>query len=73
MYAYSRQHENAERVEMRWWLRHQGINPVMGNEPSHSELLMKQIHKAGGDPHALMTAGRAKVDERKGSDRVAAG
>jgi len=63
--GYSRQHEAAERIEMRHWLRARGITPVMGDEPNHTEQLMKQVVAAGGDPHVLMNQARAKVDETK--------
>ncbi len=63
--AYSRQHEAAERVALRRWLRKHDIEPVMGNEPSHTDRLMKQVLKAGGDPHTLMAEACAKVDESK--------
>jgi hypothetical protein len=64
MYQYTRQHEAAERVAMRHWLRVKGINPIMGNEPNHTELLMKQVFAAGGDPTVLMQKGRETIDER---------
>jgi len=63
-YPYSRQHEAAERVAMRHWLAKRGIEPVMGQEPSHTQRLMIQVYKAGGDPEVLMAAGRKKVDDR---------
>ncbi len=64
-YPYSRQHEAAERTVMRCWLRAQGIDPIKGQEPSHTELLMKQVFRAGGDFDALMAEGRAKVDAKR--------
>ena len=65
-YPYSRQHEAAERVAMRRWLRKQGIEPVTkGIEPNDTELLMKQVFKAGGEFDELMAQGRAKVDARR--------
>ena len=61
----TRQHEAAERVAMRRWLRKHGVDPVMGQEPHHTERLMKQVFAAGGNPDVLMAKGRAKVDARK--------
>lgn len=63
---YTRQHQASERVYMRRWLRQHGISPVMGQEPSHTEQLMKQIISGGGNPATLMARGRAKVDGSKG-------
>jgi|GEM_PF-6543291 len=63
-YPYSRRHQAAERTAMRRWLRTRGIAPVMGQEPSHTELLMKQVLAAGGDPGAVMAKGRAELDAR---------
>lgn len=66
MKPLTRQHEAAERTAMRRWLREQGIDPVaMGQEPSDTELLMKQVFHAGGDPQKLMAEGRETVDEKK--------
>lgn len=65
MRPLTRQHEAAQRTAMRRWLRKQGIDPVMGQEPNHTELLMKQVFHAGGDPSKLMAEGCAKVDEKK--------
>jgi hypothetical protein len=65
MYQYTRQHQAAERVAMRRWLRVKGIAPVMGNEPNHTELLMKQVMAAGGDPTVVMQKGRETVDEHQ--------
>ena len=64
-YPYSRQHEAAERVAMRHWLAKRGIKPVVGQEPSHTQKLMIQVFRAGGDPDVLMAEGRAKVDKRR--------
>lgn len=61
----TRQHEAAERVAMRHWLRAHGIKPIMGQEPHHTERLMKQVVAAGGDPSGLMADGRAKVDRKQ--------
>ena len=58
----TRRNEAAERVAMRHWLRHKGICPVRGQEPNHTELLMKQVFRAGGNYEALMAAGRTRVD-----------
>jgi hypothetical protein len=69
-FGFTRQHEAAERVSMRHWLRKQGIQPIMGQEPSHTERLMKQVLAAGGDPEALMAKGREKVDREKACQSV---
>ena len=62
LYPYTRQRQAADRVALRRWLRVRKIAPVMGNEPNHTELLMKQVHAAGGDPHALMLEAQANID-----------
>ena len=63
---YTRRHEAGERVAMRHWLREQGINPVMGSEPNHTELLMKQVFYAPGGGvdkmDELIADGRARID-----------
>ena len=41
-----------------------GNDPIMGDEPSTSEKLMKQVLAAGGNPDDLMAEGRKLVDER---------
>ena len=61
---YTRAHECAERTAMRRWLRQHGVEPKMGNEPSTSEKLMKQVLAAGGNTDALMAEGRNSVEER---------
>ena len=65
MTEFSRQHEAAERVALRRWLRRRDISPVKGEEPNHTELLMKQVMQAGGDPHELMRIADREVDARK--------
>lgn len=65
MYAYTRRHQAGERVAMRHWLRKHGIDPVMGDEPEHTQRLMIQVEEAGGNSDELMTLGRARVDARE--------
>jgi len=48
---------------MRRWLRVHGNDPIMGDEPSTSEKLMKQVLAAGGNPDDLMAEGRKNLDE----------
>ena len=56
-----RQMQAAERTALRRWLRSRGVLPTLGTDPSHTELLMKQVHKASGDPLEVMKAGRDHV------------
>ncbi len=63
MKQYTRQHQSAERVAMRHWLRAHNIKPVMGQEPSHTERLMKQVIEAGGNPYQLMLIGQQTIDK----------
>jgi len=60
----SKQHEAAERVYMRRWLRKNGINPVMGNKLHHTVLLMQQVLRAGGEPHFIMSLAKAEVNKK---------
>lgn len=66
--TYTRRHEAAERIAMRHWLSQHGIQPVMGDEPSHTERLMKQVVAAGGDPGPLMRQGREAIDAKIEAD-----
>lgn len=70
MTAYTRRHEAAERVAMRHWLREHGADPVMGQEPHHTQRLMIQVQRLGGDPHKLMREGCERVERQKKAEAL---
>jgi hypothetical protein len=57
--------EAAERVALRRWLRGKGIRPAKGTRSMDTQRLMIQVHRAGGEPCAIVRQARREVAAKR--------